>query len=491
MEGKYSNIFHEDMYPTPSKVLDLMQIDCVGHTVLEPSAGKGNIITYLKLHGAANISFCEINEDLATICKPKATFIKNDFLKVTGEEISHITQIVMNPPFSESKKHILHAWNVAPDGCEIISLCNSDSISHWGRQSEIGTLISSYGNSVSLGECFSTAERKTNVSVSCIKLYKPVTNQSTNFEGFYMDAEPETAGSNGIMKYNEVQSLVNSYMGAIKCYDEFSVINARMTSLCSPVGMGNGFSYSVAYDKTVVTKSDFSKHLQKKSWKYIFDKMNLNKYLTSGVMKDINNFVEHQSNIPFTVKNIYKMFDIIVGTKDQTFNKALVEAIDKFTQYTHENRYGVEGWKTNSGYMLNKKFIVDYIAEPSYVRGLRVKGYGSNFEKIEDLIKVICNITGTNHDKMMSIEYANCDKNEEGYLTEKGHRVSSDRNTGYGDKILRYNQFEPNTWYDWEFFEFKLFKKSTMHLKFKDEKIWEKLNRAYAKIKGEVLPEKI
>lgn len=78
-----------------------------------------------------------------------------------------------------------------------------------------------------------------------------------------MDAEPETAGTNGIMKYNEVQSLVNSYMGAIKCYDEFSVINARMTSLCSPVGMGNGFSYSVAYDKAVVTKSDFSKHLQK------------------------------------------------------------------------------------------------------------------------------------------------------------------------------------------------------------------------------------
>lgn len=218
--------------------------------------------------------------------------------------------------------------------------------------------------------------------------------------------------------------------------------------------------------------------------------MNLNKYLTSGVMKDINNFVEHQSNIPFTVKNIYKMFDIIVGTKDQTFNNALVEAIDKFTKHTHENRYGVEGWKTNSGYMLNKKFIVDYIAEPSYVGGLRIKGYGSNFEKIEDLIKVICNITGTNHDKTMSIEYANCDKNDEGYLTEKGHRVLSDRNTAYGDKILRYNQFEPNTWYDWEFFEFKVFKKSTMHLKFKDEKIWEKLNRAYAKIKGEVLPEK-
>jgi len=28
-----------------------------------------------------------------------------------------------------------------------------------------------------------------------------------------------------------------------------------------------------------------------------------------------------------------------------------------------------------------------------------------------------------------------------------------------------------------------------MHLKFTDEKVWEQLNRAYAKIKGEALPE--
>lgn len=41
------------------------------------------------------------------------------------------------------------------------------------------------------------------------------------------------------------------------------------------------------------------------------------------------------------------------------------------------------------------------------------------------------------------------------------------------------------------FFDFKGFKKGTMHLKFKDKKVWEMLNRRYAKIKGQVLPEKI
>jgi hypothetical protein len=50
---------------------------------------------------------------------------------------------------------------------------------------------------------------------------------------------------------------------------------------------------------------------------------------------------------------------------------------------------------------------------------------------------------------------------------------------------------EYGTWYDWGFFEVKVFKKGTMHLKFKDEKVWENLNRKYAKIKGQVLPEKI
>ena len=41
------------------------------------------------------------------------------------------------------------------------------------------------------------------------------------------------------------------------------------------------------------------------------------------------------------------------------------------------------------------------------------------------------------------------------------------------------------------FFDFKVYKKGTGHFKFRDVKVWELLNRTYAKIKGEVLPERI
>jgi hypothetical protein len=467
---RWSNIFNNaDFYPTPPEVLAMMQINTEGENILEPSAGKGNIIDYLKEHNAKDVLFCEINEDLANICKMKARFLKHDFLKVTAEEISHVTQIVMNPPFSTSKAHLQHAWNIAPDGCEITSLFNSSTL-HDLRYSdrELKHIIEDHGNSFELGNVFNESERKTNVNVSLVKLYKPIRNENNNFEGFYMDDEPEERCENGIMQYNDIKALVNSYIGAAKCFDEFSIVNAKMQRLCAPVGFDRGFSYSIEYNKQTASKEEFLKALQKESWKYIFKKMNLSKYLTSGVMEDVNKFVENQTKVPFTVKNIYRMFDIIVGTKEHNFNKALEQAIDSFTKHTHENRFGVEGWKTNSGYMLNKKFIIDYVFEVAEswhgenAGKLKVR-YSSRNNQLDDLTKVICNITGFDYNKTRSLsQFADSFK----YLT-------------------------PNQWYENGFFRFKGFKKGTIHIEFVDSKIWEQLNRAYAKIKGQVLPETV
>jgi hypothetical protein len=280
-----------------------------------------------------------------------------------------------------------------------------------------------------------------------------------------MDMEPEQIQENGVMHYNEVQALVNGYIAASKCFDEFEAINKRMINICKPVGMDGGFSYSIAYKEQVTSKSQFLKALQRKSWQHIFSKMNLNKYLTSGVMQDINRFVENQTQVPFTVKNIFRMFEIIIGTKDHNFNRALEEAVDSFTKHTHENRFGVEGWKTNSGYMLNKKFIIDWVFEVngSWSRNpgkLSLK-WSNNVNKLDDLIKVLCNLTGMDYNKTVPMR----------------------------NFVDRFEGLEPGKWYENGFFEIRGYKKGTMHLKFTSDKIWEQLNRAYAKIKGEALPE--
>ena len=460
-------ILNPDFYPTPESVIEQMQIDCINQNVYEPSAGSGNFLDWLNNNGAKEVLFSEINHDLANICKAKARFLKHDFLQVTADEISHVNLIVMNPPFSKGKEHLLHAWNIATDGCEIISLFNTDTLNdlEYIRHNELYLAIKEYGNTTHLGECFSTAERKTNVKVSCIKLFKPCIDNADLFEGFYMDEEPQTMGENGIMKYNEIQSLVNSYIGALKCFDRFSIINDEMKRLCEPVGMNNGFSYEVRYGKTTANKAEFAKELQKNAWHFIFSKMKLNKYLTTGVMAKINHFAETQNKVPFTVRNVYRMFEIIVGTKEHNLNMALVEAIDNFTKHTHENRFGVEGWKTNAGHLLNKKFIVDYmvrVQEFGQHKGILLMQYSSNNCRINDLIKVICNLKGIDYNHISTVETV----------------------------LNNLGGFWPNRWYSCGFFEVKCFKKGTMHLKFTNEKLWEDLNRKYAEIKGQVLPEK-
>lgn len=460
MSQKFENIFNRDFYPTPNSVLDLMMLDLKGEIVLEPSAGKGNIIDYAKENGAKDVLFCEINNGLATICKTKARFLKSNFLEVSSEEISHITMIVMNPPFSEAVKHLQHAWDIAPQGCQIVSLFNSNTL--WEMRysrSELKQIIENNGIKIELGNCFNEdAERKTDVEIVCIKLYKPIESNSTEFEGFYMDEEPEYRNdTNGIIKYNEIQSLVNGYISAMRCFDEFSGINERMKNICRPVGMDAGFKYELNYNNSTANKEDFSKELQRKSWLYIFGKMNLNKFLTSGVLDDINKFTEQQSKIPFTVKNIYRMLEIIVGTAGHNFNRALVEAVDAFTKHTHENRYNVEGWKTNSGYMLNKKFIVDWVFETTYgYNGKLSCRYSSNTKKISDLEKVLCNITGSNFDEIRSLD----------------------------EMVRQFKGLEPNRWYCNGFFEIKGFKKGTAHIKFQNEEHWLLLNKKYGEIKG-------
>ena len=458
-------MFHNEFYPTPKEVLHMMQLDCKDKVILEPHAGKGNIVDFCKENGAKEVLTFEINKDLQEIVKRKSTLIGDDFFQCKPEQVSHINAIYMNPPFSNADKHILHAWEVAPEGCEIVSLCNYSTITQpYGR---LKVLIRDYGITENLGDCFTEAERKTGVEVGMVRLFKPLASKEFEFEGFFMDEEEEEEQGNGILQYNEVRALVNRYVGTMKAFDKMKDELDALNHLISGIGMSS-VTLEISSEKMVTTKEQFSKIIQKRSWQHIFNKLNMEKYVTSGVMKDINKFVETQEKVPFTMKNIYRMLEIIVGTREHTFNRALEEAVDNFTKHTHENRFGVEGWKTNSGYMLNKKFICEGIVEPSWGGGsLQIRYSSYNGNKIDDLVKVLCNITAKNYNDIGTLYRFNFNRNNH----EKNFEIM------------------PNEWYEFGFFNVKFFKKGTMHLKFKNLDDWYRLNQAYGKLKGFTLPE--
>lgn len=463
-----------DLYPTPVNVIETMTLglDLNGKTVLEPSAGLGDIVDFCAGSGASVLA-CEIVPELREVLNSKdCKIIADDFSKVTKDQVSHIDYIIMNPPFSQDTRHILHAWDIAPEGCTVISLCNFNTLvldnSHWRKT--LHATIKDYGKTTELGNVFSDAERQTNVNVGMVVLKKPITSAGSEFEGFFMDEEEEDQ-FDGLQQYNFVRDVVNRYVGAVKIFDIQLQAAKDMNNLAGEFSRTK-IALQMTEEGAVKSREDYKKELQKDAWKWVIGKFNLSKYSTQGLMEDINKFVEQQTSIPFTMKNIYQMINIIIGTAGNRMDKALEEVFDNFTKHYHENRYGGEGWKTNSHYLLNQKFIVPYIAPLSKWGGMDIN-YRSA-ERLDDFTKALCYIMGENYDGFTDPYNSKYKR-----FTLSTSRRNSQDPVQYGE------------WFDWGFFEVKLFKKGTGHFKFKDRDVWAAFNQHIARIKGFPLPEAV
>lgn len=474
-------MFNSDFYPTPPGVAATMldPLDLRGKVVLEPSAGKGDLVRECLARGAAEVLWCEAESELqqilVSIRDARPTQSSTDFQQMQAAEVSHIDLIVMNPPFSADERHILHAWGIAPPGCEIVALCNWNTVSNWRGnplttrpgtrvQQQLGHLIEAYGSKENMGEAFSTAERPTRVCIGLVRLTKPGQRVSgaNEFDGFFLGADDIEAQGEGIIPYRRSRDIVNRYVQACRIYDEQMEAGVRLRGVLDGF-FGQELGLQVTVEGAPVERNRFRKDLQKAAWAHIFAEFLPAQMATSQLAKDINQFVEQQSRIPFTERNIYRMLQIVAGTQDQRVDRAVGEAIDNLTRHTKENRYGVEGWVTNSGYMLNRRFIRAYMAELCWSgRGVNLKTYGSQSDEIRDLIKAICYLTGRNYDEVAQPKKPS------------------------GDGI-----FWPGEWYEWGFFRFRAYKKGTVHFEFLDEEVWAAVNARYARIKGQVLPEKM
>jgi len=469
-----NNIFNNsDFYPTPQEVIYkmLQHYDVNGKVILEPSAGKGDIIDVLISDGAKDILFCEKSEPLQKILNGKGRFLNADFLQVTSDQISHINAIIMNPPFSEGVKHVLHAYEIAPKGATIISLINSSNLKndYTNERKQLKTIVESFGTVTDLKNCFDTAERSTQVEVSMIVIKKAGESYNEEFEGFFMEEEPETEGVNGIMQYDAIRDLVNRCVAAVKLYDKQLEIGVQMNGLLKGF-YGGQLSFNCTEDGKLKLRAEFKKDMQRAGWKFIFNKLNLHKDITKGTREKINQFIEEKTNIPFTVKNIWQMLNIIVATRENTMNEALIEVFDRITEKHSENRHNVKGWKTNLHFLVGKKFIL-----PSQINEATRYGYTdttytslkSSYDGvIADLEKALCYITGDIYSDVMG-------KDE--YTVEiKGINTvnkSINRNI-YGE------------WYDSKYFKYKGYKNGNMHFEWLDLELWGKFNQRIAKLKG-------
>jgi hypothetical protein len=307
------------------------------------------------------------------------------------------------------------------------------------------------------------------------------------------------------MPYNFVRDLVNRYVSAVQLYDKQLQIGAEMNELTSSF-FTSKLSFTCQKDSLPVMRNDFKKDLQKSAWQWVFTKMNMQKYSTTGLKSDINKFVEQQSEVPFSMRNIYKMIEIVIGTTGNRMDRAIIEVFDKLTEHYSENRYNVEGWKTNSHYLVNEKFIMPYGVNRGWSGEIEFRWGSKGTELMDDLQKALCFITGTNYDDMYSLHSAGSQRYKieiDGkILMDNRHshlpylesidiaQPYADRLTAEGKKNVKViPPMQWGEWTKWGFFEIKCYKKGTVHCKFIDTDLWATFNQHVARIKGYPLPE--
>lgn len=470
-------MFNDSFYPTPDSIIEMMLsgVEIENKTILEPSAGKGNILNYISKkyrHNRPQLYCIEIEPELCHILREEGyKVISNDFLNYSGNYYFDV--IVMNPPFKNGVDHILKAWDILQNG-EITCLLNSETVRnpYTSKRHLLNKLIEDYGSVEHVGSVFKDAERNTDAEVCIVRLRKQSKDDKFSFQfekvnnGGNIDINEsvikDTPALNDVIGNMIIQNdkALEYYIKLISCLEglEYYCINhdsyfkVKKEALESYTG-NNTSSYNSFNDK-----------LKKQLWNLVLDKLKVDRYMTSSVRENFSKFSNAQGYMDFTKENVLNVVELLLNNKTEILERAILDVFDLFTKYYKENRSHIEGWKTNDAWRVNKKIILPYwLNYGGYCNGHTLQYYGDKFTvnydtkvKFSDIDKVMCYITGKRYEDCYTIYDA----------LDFEFNILGNVKTG--------ERFKNTT--ESQFFKLKFYKKGTLHLEFKDSRLWQEFN---------------
>ncbi len=177
-EIELANSKIDGFFPTPKNIVEKMLDEAdikKGETVLEPSAGKGNIADEIRTRYPDNaLEVAEINGSLAELLKEKGhNVVGNDFLATNKK----YDKIIMNPPFEKLQDidHVKHAYDMLNPGGRLVAIMSESPFFNSAKKAEaFRTWLEDVGGiSEKLPEnSFKSSERSTGVNTRLIVIDK-------------------------------------------------------------------------------------------------------------------------------------------------------------------------------------------------------------------------------------------------------------------------------------------------------------------------------
>lgn len=468
-------MFNDDFYPTPIAVTMKMLEKVSQHAkyFLEPSAGKGDIAEFIadrdRMRGyrRRDVDCIESEPDLISILQAKdLPVVGFDWLEYDGT--CYYDAIIMNPPFSNGAAHLLKAWNFLNSG-EIVCLLNAETINnpYTAERKLLLDIITQHGHVQMLGDCFSTAQRKTGVEVAMVYLKKEAADDTLDLwcknpgEERQHDTAEEASSELAIIdrlgNMEQYYNKANEHM--MKAFKEIRRAGVYMQA--------NGVAFDIkdilhlAEKNVKDATAEFVRAHKKSAWEAVFERMDYQKFLDKIQRKEFLADASRNNTIPFTKDNIKGTLENVFLNRKKLFEKSVVNVFDALCRYDAKNRNHVEGWKTNSNFKVNKKLIFPYGCsfDSKYGHSFSMS-YGHRVDIYNDLDRCLAVLDGKDFLTVGTI----------GHALDNKFRILG-HNIGRG--------FDNTT--ESQYFNIKFFKKGTVHLEFKDAKLWEEFNITAAK----------
>lgn len=487
-------MFGEEFFPTPAKVALTMlaRISKDAKNFLDPSAGKGDLADIIKRkgedrynhHNRYRIDCIESDPDLvATLRGKEHVVVGHDWLTYCG--VSYYDAVLMNPPFSNGDEHLLKAWEFMWDG-EIVCLLNQETIDnpYTERRRRLAEIIREHGDVTPLGQCFTSAQRTTNVSVAMVYLRKKSGEEDLNDLWKKDGAEKvtdESAGDDELEKMlatpdvlgnlEHYYNMANEHM--MKGFNHLRKASIYMSAggfnVRSEAERQNGPSemstiLGTAMSNVSHARAEWGPAFRRGAWMSVFEKMQFHKWLDSKQQAQFLRDVQKDATIPFTADNIKGTLENIVSQRKRLFEQSCANVFDELTSHFHGNTVS-EGWKTNDSFKVNEKMIFPYgVRFEDRYKGCSPWGmrWGEVDTLYSDVDRVLCVLNGAPFEKCYTV----------GGAIQRRIDILNRRPTA------SYTTADQKT--ESDHFDIQLYKKGTVHLKFTDRKLWERFNIACA-----------
>lgn len=462
-----------NFYPTPEKLLEKITADVDWkhvQTVLEPSAGKGNIADFVKKEGRAaynseiDIDCIELNSELrATLSGKKYRVVADDFLKFNT--FKKYDLILMNPPFDAGAEHLMKALELQKYGGRIICILNAETIHnpYTNLRKTLLNKLEAYEATITyMEEEFASAERQTRVGIAVVDVTIPDDcSSSFIFESlkkkYVTEMECEEQMTD-VATADYIRSAVQQFQieveAGLKLIREYKAMTPYILASIEKNDSHMCYNKPIIELKVAGEELSENKYVQMvraKYWNALFMDERFIKGMPHKMYDEYRERIRELSNYDFSYYNIKEIQIQICQSLVSGIEDSIMRLFDELS---HEHSWYPEcsknihyynGWASNKAWYVNKKVILPVRCWSDIWKKMR---YDYEVEsKILDIEKAFDYLAGR----------PGVDSHTAGILS------NAERN-GISKNI------------ETRYFTLTFYKKGTMHIVFKDLELLKKLN---------------